>query len=259
MHNDHFADHDVLRVNFLGTTRISYGASRIDARLSASALLIFAMLLLKPDERTDREQLAYTLWPDHTESDARANLRRKIYLLQQELPLAVRRQIHCDVRSITWRDRELAWVDVIEFDRLGAEPGGVEAAISTYKGQFMAGHDCEWAVALRERLASDFRSNLERAIQQCIGRGDSAAALRYVEQLLVQDPWREDTIRHQMMLRYRLGDRAGALAVYQQFRKRIKIELEVDPMPETIRYHESIARGDDLGYEASFEPILQYA
>ncbi|MBD5654471.1 MAG: hypothetical protein IAI50_04740 [Candidatus Eremiobacteraeota bacterium] len=259
MHDDYVTGDCELRVDFLGTTRIAYGPVRIDARLSQNALLIFGMLLLQRDERLDREQLAFTLWPDHAESDARANLRRQLYLLQHALPDAVREQLRCDARSITWAERESVRIDVADFERLGAEPGGVEAAASIYRGDFMPRVDHEWALDLRQRLASDFRCALERATRQCVGRGDWAAALRYLERLLGSDPWRENTLRDMMMLRYRLGDRAGALAVYQDFRRRVKAELDVDPMPETIRCHDAIVRGEPTRETIAFEPILQYA
>ena len=260
MHDD-LADDRILRVDLLGTTRIAFGHVRIDARLSQTAITIFAILLLQRDDRTDREQLAYELWPDRTEADARANLRRQLYLLQNELPPVVRRNIRCDSRSITWADRDLAWVDVAEFERLAAEPGGVEAAIYTYKGEFMPRVEIEWAVATRERLASEFRSGLERAMRQRIGCGDWIAALRYVEQLLQQDPYREHALRQLMTLRYRLGDRAGALAVYHDFCRRIRAELDVDPMPETVRCHEAIVRGESATAASAFEPepALRYA
>jgi DNA-binding SARP family transcriptional activator len=67
--------------------------------------------------------------------------------------------------------------------------------------------------------------------------------LRYVELLLGADPWREDALRELMLLRYRLGDRAGALSYFRDFSGRLKSEFDADPMPETMRCRELIARG----------------
>jgi DNA-binding SARP family transcriptional activator len=68
-------------------------------------------------------------------------------------------------------------------------------------------------------------------------------ALEYVEQLLVHDPWREDALRDLLTLRFNAGDRAGALAYYRAFCKRLGAEFGVDPMPETVKCVEAIARG----------------
>ena len=47
------------------------------------------------------------------------------------------------------------------------------------------------------------------------------------------DPWREDTLRALMVLRYESGDRAGALAEYERFARMLRAELDAEPMPET--------------------------
>lgn len=51
-------------------------------------LPLFAYLLLHRAQPIARETLAYTLWPDDSESNARANLRRHLHHLQRALPPA---------------------------------------------------------------------------------------------------------------------------------------------------------------------------
>jgi LuxR family transcriptional regulator, maltose regulon positive regulatory protein len=232
-----------LRAKLLGTAQIAYDRERIDPRLSSQTLLVFACLAIRPGEILNREEVAFTLWPDHRENEARANLRRHLYLLQRALPPAAKPWIRSDAKTVSWAASDEAWLDVSEFERLSAAPEGVEAAIESYSGEFMPRVDHEWASKVRSRLHALFCRDLERATALRCARGDLVGSLRHVETLLSCDPWREDAIRDLMLLRYRIGDRAGALASYRDFRHRLRDEFGVDPMPETMGFHETVRRG----------------
>jgi len=41
----------------------------------------------------------------------------------------------------------------------------------------------------------------------------------------------------------RLGDRAGAMSLYDEFTRRLRKELEIDPSPETVKLAESLRAG----------------
>jgi DNA-binding SARP family transcriptional activator len=241
------AEH-ALRVHLLGVTRVGCGATRIDMRLSTSSLLILAMLLQRSDEPVRRDELAFRLWPDREEKHALANVRRNLYRLQAELPPPLRGRISSTARHLMWVTGTDDWIDVREFERWSARPDGLEAALHLYTGEFMPRIDHEWCNGERSRLAAAYRRILEDVIRRRKAAGDFIATLRYAEALLEADPWREDVLCTFMELRWRLGDRAGALAAYRDFCGRIKAELGVDPLPETKRFKEWLAsarRGDD--------------
>ena len=235
-------EHPIVRINLLGSPSITCGVTRVDSRLPASTLLLLAMLALRPGWAHRREELAFALWPDRSERDARANLRRHLYVLQNELPASAAQTLECTTKTVAWSPPD-AWVDVNEFERLSATSEGVEAAIYLYRGDFLPHLDHEWAERLRETLRETYCRALERAIEQRRALDDVVGSLRYVEQLLATDPWREDALRTQMLLRMRIGDRAGALNVYDGFRRRIRVELSAEPMAETIAWRDAIARG----------------
>jgi LuxR family maltose regulon positive regulatory protein len=201
------------------------------------------MLITRPGETLKREELAFRIWPDHPEDDARANLRRHLYLLQRALPSSAKPRILADARSVCWAAGAAAWLDVSEFERLSAAPDGVEAAIDSYAGDFLPHVDHEWVSGVRSRLRALLYRDLERAIALRRAQDDLIGSLRYVEKLLMYDPWREDAICDLMLLRYRIGDRAGALASYREFRHRLRDEFGVDPMPETVGFHDIVVRG----------------
>jgi len=233
----------LVTVRLLGPPRISCGGMRIESGLSGHALLLLAMLVTRKDEILDRDEIAFTLWPDAAESDARAALRRHVYKLNQALPPSPRRWLTCNTRTIGWAPRAETWVDVDDFERLSDSAETLESAAALYRGDFVPYVDHEWSTAMRERLRRRAHRVFDQVANQCSAAGDVTGALHYLEQLLDHDPWREDAVRRLMLLRYRIGDRAGALAHYRSFCARLRSEFEVDPMPETAKCFEAIARG----------------
>jgi DNA-binding SARP family transcriptional activator len=232
-----------LHVRLLGGPRIVSSHTRSGMWLAAQTLLVFATLVTRKNEVLDREEVAFTLWPDFSEGDARAALRRHLYNLHQALPPSARPWLHCDSKTICWARSDETYVDVTEFERLSENPETFSLAAKVYAGDFLPRVDHEWASTIRERLRRRACRVLEQLISLCRSNGDNLSALDYVEQLLLQDPWREDAIRDLLMLRFNAGDRAGALAYYRGFCKRLDAEFGIGPMPETAKCAEEIARG----------------
>jgi DNA-binding SARP family transcriptional activator/tetratricopeptide (TPR) repeat protein len=207
----------------------------------AAALL--AYLLLHERQRIDRQALAFTLWPDDDEDAARAALRRHLYLVTRALPEAGKEPwIAADATTVGWNPLAPAVVDVARFRALSADEAGLAEAAALYAGDLLAAFDDEWIVDERDRFRQRHTENLERLIAKCRESGDSAGAIRYAQELLRLDPWREDAIRHVIALRSELGDRSGALAEFERFAQRLREDLDVEPMPETIAVYTSIVK-----------------
>lgn len=232
-----------LSVRLFGAPRIVHAPSQRETRLPAQTLLLFAMLTTRKHELLDREEVAFTLWPDSSESEARASLRRHLHKLHQALPQSDRPWIVCDTQTISWGPSDETFVDVAEFERLSETPPTFDQAAKLYAGDFLPRLDHEWVSSLRDRLRRRIVRVLELLIAQCRAHCDRSGALEYVEQLLGHDPWREDALRDLMLLRFNAGDRAGALSYYRRFCQRLGSEFGVEPMPETVKCLEAIARG----------------
>jgi DNA-binding SARP family transcriptional activator len=233
-----------MQVRLFGRPRINPNGEHIETRLSAQGLLVFAMLVTHPDETLDREEVAYTLWPDATESEARAALRRQVYKLQRALPSEGEPWIAGTVRTIRWDSSGRCRTDVTEFERYSASLDTIDAAVALYTGDFAPSLEHEWAAALRERLRKTASRCLEQLIVRSDRAGDRPTALSCVEKPLALDPWREDAIRRLMLLRCNNGDRAGALSCYRRFTELMREELGVEPMLETLQLNTAIRRGE---------------
>lgn len=191
-----------------------------------------------------RELLAATLWPDDDAATARANLRRHLYRLNTALPPASEPWTRSDAAGICWTAD--AWIDVLAFDAAHAANDHA-AAVAVYQGDFLAGIDAEWIASHRARMQAAYIEHLEALLQSARAAGDRAAAIAHAETILAFDEWREDVVRMLMETRYASGDRAGALALYERFAAALRIELRLDPMPETQALRERIERHEPNG------------
>ena len=122
----------------------------------------------------------------------------------------------------------------------------MSAAIGVYEGDLLPEVYDDWIVAARERLRTLHLNALAALVVQSRSARDFSRAIGYAQQLLAQDPWREDTVRQLIAARYELGDSAGAIAEYERFAHSTRNELRVEPMPETRALRDTIARGSAL-------------
>lgn len=202
-----------LRVRLLGGLDLRLGEDQVAPLDSGRAESLLAYLLLHRDAAQPRQRLAFLLWPDSTEPQARTNLRHVLHNLRRALPDSDR-FIDVGPRTLQWRADTPVWLDVADFEQALAE-SRLEAAVDAYSGDLLEGSYDDWLLEERERLSDLHLDALERLARQMDERGEWAGAIRYAERLVRQDPLREETYRLLMRLHDAHGDRARALRVYQ--------------------------------------------
>ena len=221
-------------------------ALKFAAPVRAASLL--AYLIVHRHQQTSRDAVAFAFWPDDDEPRARANLRRHLALIAAALPAAAEQPpIIADNRSIRWNPLYPCTLDVAEFEQLSAAPDGAADATALYLGDLLPTVYDEWILPERERLRAMHSTNLERLTERYASVGDYASAIASTRALLLHDPWREDALRTLLSLRHAAGDRAGALQEYESFAQRLRRDLDVAPMPETVRRYESILQSSRCG------------
>lgn len=233
-----------LRIHLFGRPHLREDEVPLKFKAPARALSLLTYLFVHANAPLSRDAVAFALWPDDIESDARANLRRHLFYLTNDVlpaPPPKTTWIVADKRTIGWNPAAPAWCDVREFERLAAEQGSAAQAVALYRGDLLEGFDDEWLEAPRERLRELQVRLLLELIAGSRASGAHAAGIGYARQLLAIDPWREDGIRALIELRNANGDRAGALATYRDFVKKLEAEMGVAPMPETARVYERVA------------------
>ncbi len=247
----------MLRLHFLGQFRLFHDAHPLRFTAPPKTLPLLAFLLLHSDRPVERDTLAFTLWPDETEKNARANVRRHLHHLTRSLPPASRGApwLALDAETARWNPDSDYWLDVAEFKRLSTQAHRLADAVALYSGDLLENVYDDWLFNPREQLRTLFFSDLNQLILRCRSERDYSRALEYAGHLLAHDPLREDTVRQLMALRYETGDRAGALREYEQFARRLRQELAVEPMPETMALYDSIVRNARLATETPLIPV----
>jgi len=248
----------MLRIHLLGHLQILVDGSQWKLTARPKTLPLWAYLLLHRAGPVSREAVTFTLWPDETETAARANLRRHLHGLQRKLPPASPNQpwLLVDAAEVQWNPAADFWLDVAEFERLSSEDGSLAGAVALYAGDLLQDVYEDWLFYERERLRALYQADLAQLIR--IGRscGDYARAIAWAQQLLRHDPLHEDAMRQLLALRYESGDRTGAVAEYHRFVQLLRQELGVDPMPETAALYEAIVRSARLPGAVVIPPSL---
>jgi DNA-binding SARP family transcriptional activator len=230
-----------VRIHLLGALRVVDGDSPVRFAAPPKTLPLLAFLAVHRLNPTPREDVAYVLWPDVSEAEARANLRRHLHYLQGALPVRPEPWVLATRASVRWNPRAPCVLDIAEFETLSRTASTREEAVGLYRGDLLERLDEEWLLYERDRLRNLQLTNLELIVAESVERGDSRRALDFARNLLVLDPFREDVIRQAMTLRQALGESTGALAEYRAFAERLRRELGVDPMPVTRACFDAIA------------------
>jgi hypothetical protein len=108
------ASRELLRIRLFGPPQLSWNGAplRFSAPIRALSLLVY--LLLNRAEMKRRDAVAYALWPDTPEVEARSNLRYQLYYLSRVLPGG--RDIPWIVggkRTIQWNPAAPLWLDLV--------------------------------------------------------------------------------------------------------------------------------------------------
>ncbi len=236
-----------LEIRLFGQPDIRYAGAPVKFAKRSATLAMLALLVLKRDRALAREALAFTLFPDHDEAGALAELRRYLYLANKALPERDGDPwIVSDAETVRWNDSAAAFVDVVEFERLADDPATQQLAIELYAGDLLENVYDDWVLAERERLRARYFAALDALVERYRAERNFPAAISCAKRILSSDAWREDALRSLVAIRYESGDTAGALAEYDRFAKRLRDELAIAPMPETVAVRQSILRQEAL-------------
>ena len=142
----------VLEIRILGNVDVRSGESQLAPLESARAVSLLGYLLVHRGVALPRERLAFLLWPDSTEAQARTNLRHVLHTLRRGLPDADR-FVEVTSRTLRWRADAPYWLDLAEFERALAE-GRLADAVDAYGGDLLEGTYDDWVIESASACAS---------------------------------------------------------------------------------------------------------
>lgn len=248
-----------LHIKLLGEFCLTANGLAITGINSERLQALLAFILLHRDAPQPRQQVAVHLWPDATDADAKANLRRRLHELKQLIPDSDR-WLRVETKTVQWLQAGDCVFDVAEFqaainasttDRAITDSQqsqlqqALEQAAKLYQGDLLPSCYDDWIVPCREQLRQQAISALDKLITLLANQNSIRPAIGYAQQLQRIDPLYEPAYCHLMRLHAQEGDRASALRVYHQCMTLLQEELGVNPSPTTCKLYEELLTLED--------------
>jgi predicted ATPase/DNA-binding SARP family transcriptional activator/Tfp pilus assembly protein PilF len=184
-----------------------------------------------------RDTLLGRFWPDSTMERARHSLNQALYALRRSLGEGVIASCGDDAVSI---DRSLLWCDAFEFE-LALADDRLSDALELYRGELLEGFFLSaapefenWVELERGRLRERALAAAWSLAERDESAGNEAGAASWARRAALLAPDDENGLRRLLGLLDRVGDRAGAVAAYDAFVRRLATEHGAAPTDATV-------------------------
>jgi DNA-binding SARP family transcriptional activator len=147
------------------------------------------------------------------------------------------------MHTVQWLLDPSCLVDIVAFEsalNAVANRAELEQAMHLYRGELLPQCYEDWILPRREQLRQQAMDALVRLVNLLEEERNYRGALAYCRQLQQIDPYNEETYRRLMTLHGSMGDRAGALRVYQLCVKVLQEELDAAPAPATRELYQRL-------------------
>jgi DNA-binding SARP family transcriptional activator len=246
-----------LQIRLFGDFQLLYAEAVVTGVDSPRLQSLLAFLLLHRDAPLARPQVAYLLWPDSSDSQARANLRGLLLRLRRLLPQADA-CIQRDGSHIQWQPTIPYSLDVADFERYlaaaqtarqaGDEDNFATAATQAaaiYTGDLLPNCYDDWIIPIRERLREGVIFCLAGLAETAERAHRYEIAYNHYLALTHHNPLWEAAYRGVMRALAGRGRLPEAITAYNQLRQVLAEEMDVAPAAETQhlanRLHEELA------------------
>lgn len=225
-------------INSSGTTVIPQG----------QFLWLLAYVALQ-DDWVSRKDLAELLWDDVDLASGLNNLRQ---LLHRNKNLEWAQMLESSSQAL----RLTGNTDVKNFRR-ACQAADWQTALLEYSGSLLKGLRPQGLEQLesffeseRSILQNDWREALIGRTQTLEQQGSSMELFGLLQQLLEADPYNEEALHSLLKQALKIGQLEKGTLAFQTFRQRLKSDLGLLPLPETLRLAEQVS-GSELVSRAS--------
>lgn len=193
-----------------------------------------------------RDRLVALFWPELDASHSRNALSKTIHHLRRSLG----EQVIVTRGDEVMVDRELVSSDIIMLeDALAA--GDRDRALELYRGPLADGlfvadaPDFErWLDTERDRVRNAVATAAWARADEARKSGNVSSAISMARQAASYAKDDEPSVRRLMSFLESVGDRAGALQAYEEFKSWLATELDATPAPDTEALHRRIRESD---------------
>ena len=244
------------RIELLGKLRFTFGQQMITSINTNRMRSLLAFLVLHGESAQSREHLAFLLWPESGDAQARTNLRQLLHNLRRALPVECSLLVS-DNQTVQWLPDSSCTIDVIEFEAAvraakiakndsATMRAALEDATRLYQDDLLPDLYDDWLQTRREQLRNQFAEILSRLSALLESAGDYDAGIRHATRLVALDPLRETYYQTLIRLHLRNRDRSSALRVYHQCMRNLQRELGVSPSKMTQELFMQALKSDEL-------------
>ena len=210
---------------------------------------LFAYLITEQGRPVPRDELAEALWGDQppaTWDRALSVLVSKLRVVLSECGVDGASALTGAFGCYRLELPEGSWIDVVAAagaaqeaedalarDDATAARTAAGVAESLLRQSFLPGDEGSWAEQKRRELGEVRARALTALADSCLRTGDANEAVRWAEQAIALEPFRESGYRRLMEAHVASGNRAEGLRVYERCRRLLADELGAYPSPET--------------------------
>src|SRR2546426_2178589 len=229
----------VIELRLLGGLDLRRGGGlKLDGLLTQPkrvALLAF-LTAATPPRFHRRDTLLGLFWPELDQEHARAALRQALHGLRQGLGTDVLTSRGDEEVGV---DEQRLWCDVRAFHQ-ALEAEDCSRALELYQGGLLEGFFLSdspeferWLEEERAQLRNRACQAAWTLAQRSKAAGDFVHTAQWARRAAALVPDDEETLRRLVALLDDLGDRVGAVQVYEEFARRAAVEYQVEPAAET--------------------------
>ncbi|MEO6526960.1 MAG: bacterial transcriptional activator domain-containing protein [Gemmatimonadaceae bacterium] len=222
-------------IDLAGVARAS--ANELLGKPQATALLAH-LALVSPIGFQRRDSIATLFWPEVAQHYARANLRKLLLGLRATLGKeAFETRGDEEVRI----DESVVWCDAVAF-RQAFRDQQLTRAMEIFRGTLMPGFSVsgspgfqDWLDTARRECTRDAVKMLLALAQERLADDEHTDVGRLAHYAAIVDSEIQDErdLRKLIDMLDRIGDRAGALELYERFRQRLQRDHQCSPSKET--------------------------
>jgi len=250
------------RLLMLGPPALIHGNDVVALKSRKGQALLW-YLAANPETMFSREHLHGLLWDEIPADSARRDFNTMLSRFRDEIPFDAFRARR---GHLGWNPDAAVTTDLAEFWHLLRQAGigpdltqarpptaarekdALHRAIALWRGPFLDGFSCdsasyqEWMVAERHRWELRVLAALDALVEAERSDERWAQVLNLARRALEIDPLQETFHRAAMEALFRMGNRAAALAQFEQCRKLLREQLGALPDDATAAMAESIRR-----------------
>ncbi len=252
----------MIQICTFGGLSIYNGSRLVCKNLGPTTRELFSYLAIHSDASLRRERIAEIFWPEKSRSRSRASLNTALWRINSSLKSAnindqvkIARASEAAVVMSMGSDVALDCANLahqVETCAIAATKGplpreireALQMALTQYSDGFMEGAESDWVMRERERYRCLFERGMTILMRDNALAGRLDEALACGSTILESDALKETTQRAVMWLYVMNGQRGKAIEQYLTLRRRLREEIDVDPMAETTLLYRHILGKD---------------